>query len=216
MKGQALSVILPSRQERQAQINFPLAVVGFGYLLFGRISDKLLGLLLLAASLLIVGAYSNQIAPVVENGLSRIYTFSLPTFVQTIHSAAASKITDEDLLESQGFVKVVAPTRMLPPPDDPAKFLNFKEKIRMFATSYDKTCHGCNEWTALGLRAGYGVVAVDPKVIPLGSRLYIPGYGEAIAGDTGGAIKGNKIDLGFDDVRAGWWSSRFVDVYILQ
>jgi 3D (Asp-Asp-Asp) domain-containing protein len=66
------------------------------------------------------------------------------------------------------------------------------------------------------MQTGYGVVAVDPKVIPLGSRLYIPGYGVATAGDTGSSIKGNKIDLGFDDVKNGWWSSRFVEIYILE
>ncbi len=60
--------------------------------------------------------------------------------------------------------------------------------------------------TASGMKAREGIVAVDPKVIPLGTKLYIeiegstPDYGFAIAGDTGGAIKGNKIDLYYDDV----------------
>ncbi len=49
--------------------------------------------------------------------------------------------------------------------------------------------------TASGLRSRFGVVAVDPRVIPLGTRLYIDGYGYAVAGDTGGAIKGDRIDL---------------------
>ncbi|MDB5084002.1 MAG: hypothetical protein JWN30_888 [Bacilli bacterium] len=52
--------------------------------------------------------------------------------------------------------------------------------------------------TASGLPAQHGVVAVDPSVIPLGTRLYIDGYGYAVAGDTGSAIIGNKIDLCFD------------------
>jgi 3D (Asp-Asp-Asp) domain-containing protein len=51
--------------------------------------------------------------------------------------------------------------------------------------------------TATGLPVGYGIVAVDPTVIPLGTRLTIPGYGDAVAADTGGAIIGARIDLWF-------------------
>lgn len=98
----------------------------------------------------------------------------------------------------------------------PQGSLAYKAKFRVFATSYDKNCRGCNETTATGMRAGYGVIAVDPNLIPLKSQVYIPGYGVAIAGDVGGAIKGSKIDLGFDDVRRGFWSARYTDIYILQ
>lgn len=52
--------------------------------------------------------------------------------------------------------------------------------------------------TASGMKAQRGVVAVDTSVIPFGTKLYVEGYGYAVAGDTGGAIKGNKIDLFFD------------------
>lgn len=84
-----------------------------------------------------------------------------------------------------------------------------------WATSYDSTCPGCSSTTATGMKQGYGVVAVDPKVIPLYSKLYIPGYGIAIAGDVGGSVKGNKIDLGFDSLN-GQWKAHYVDVYLLQ
>lgn len=76
---------------------------------------------------------------------------------------------------------------------------------------------GVDGTTAIGLRAGQGVVAVDPKVIPLRSHLYIPGYGHAIAGDTGGAIKGARIDLCFNTVReAKQFGRRPVKVYVVK
>lgn len=93
--------------------------------------------------------------------------------------------------------------------------ITYWRKLRVYATHYDSRCPGCNEWTAIGLRAGKGVIAVDPKVIPLRSKVYIPGYGLAVAGDTGGAIKGNIIDLGFDDARTAGWQAHFIDIYLL-
>ncbi len=66
--------------------------------------------------------------------------------------------------------------------------------VVMEATAYSPG-HGCGYSTATGRKAEYGVVAVDPRVIPLGTKVYVEGYGEAIAADTGGAIKGNRIDL---------------------
>ena len=94
--------------------------------------------------------------------------------------------------------------------------IRYWRKLRVYATHYDQHCLGCNEWTATGMRAGKGVIAVDPKVIKLRSQVYVPGYGRAIAGDTGGAIKGNIIDLGFDDARTAGWSARYVDIYLLD
>lgn len=67
------------------------------------------------------------------------------------------------------------------------------------ATAYTASCTGCSGITATGINLkanpGLKVIAVDPSVIPLGSKVWVEGYGNAIAGDTGGAIKGNKIDL---------------------
>jgi 3D (Asp-Asp-Asp) domain-containing protein/peptidoglycan hydrolase CwlO-like protein len=67
--------------------------------------------------------------------------------------------------------------------------------------------------TATGIPVGWGVAAVDPSVIPLGTRLTIPGYGEAVAADTGGAIVGHRIDLWFPSCgQAGGWGSRSVTI----
>ncbi len=68
----------------------------------------------------------------------------------------------------------------------------------MRATAYSPQEPGLNDHTATGIPARRGVAAVDPTVIPLGTRLLVEGYGEAIAGDTGSAIKGMRIDLCFD------------------
>ncbi len=89
--------------------------------------------------------------------------------------------------------------------------------LDMVATAYTASCGGCSGMTAIGRPAGHGIVAVDPSVIPLGTHLYIPGYGLAIAGDTGGAIHGNRIDLGFNSyVDAIRFGRREVTVYRLR
>ncbi|HTX57417.1 MAG TPA: 3D domain-containing protein [Candidatus Acidoferrales bacterium] len=89
--------------------------------------------------------------------------------------------------------------------------------MQMIATAYTPYCGGCSGVTATGRPAGHGVVAVDPRVIPLGTRLYIPGYGYAVAGDTGGAIVGYRIDLGYTSNRdALEFGRRAVTVYRLK
>lgn len=94
--------------------------------------------------------------------------------------------------------------------------LQYTRSLYVLATSYDHTCKGCNHITATGRYLTKGIVAVDPKVIKLGTRMYIPGYGYGEAQDTGGAIKGNRIDLAYDDIRYGDWSKRWVTIYILD
>lgn len=89
------------------------------------------------------------------------------------------------------------------------------------ATAYEPGPRSCGKYatgyTAIGLKAERGIIAVDPKVIPLGSRVYVEGYGEAIAGDVGGAIKGNRIDVCFPTVRECLqWGRRKVRVTILN
>ena len=70
--------------------------------------------------------------------------------------------------------------------------------------------------TYTGTRARVGTVAVDPRVIPLGTKMYVEGYGYAVAEDIGGAIKGNKIDLYFNTLKeANNFGRQQRKVYIL-
>lgn len=96
------------------------------------------------------------------------------------------------------------------------KKVSYWKTIKVLATSYDKTCYGCNDITATGAKLKKGVVAVDPKIIPMHTQMYIPGYGFGKAEDTGGKIKGNRIDLAYDDIRYGDWSRRWVTIYIID
>lgn len=101
--------------------------------------------------------------------------------------------------------------KTLDTPDGP---IQYWKKMHVYATHYDSHCLGCNDWTAIGMHQGKGVIATDPKVIPMRTKLYIPEYGPAIAGDTGGAIKGNIIDLGFVDARTAGWHAHYIDIYL--
>ncbi|MCL5256642.1 MAG: ubiquitin-like domain-containing protein [Chloroflexi bacterium] len=100
----------------------------------------------------------------------------------------------------------------------------YSRAITVWATSYfPRTCgkapgspgYGI---TATGRRATRGIVAVDPRVIPFHTRMYIPGYGYGVAEDTGGMIRGNHVDLCFDDSDWGTmqWGARWVTIYILD
>lgn len=89
----------------------------------------------------------------------------------------------------------------------------------MTATAYYSGGGGIsgNGITAIGLRVRKGIVAVDPRVIPLGTKLYIPGYGEALAADTGGWIKGNRIDLAYETLEECFrFGRRRLRVYLVE
>lgn len=93
--------------------------------------------------------------------------------------------------------------------------------VMMKATAYTAYCHGCSGVTSTGidLRANPNskVIAVDPAVIPLGSKVHVEGYGYAIAGDIGGGIDGCEIDIFMPDKQAAYkFGVRKVNVRILN
>ena len=98
--------------------------------------------------------------------------------------------------------------------------ISFARAMVLEATAYDPGPKSNGKWagiTAMGTKLRHGVVAVDPRVIPLGTRLYVDGYGFAIAEDTGGAIKGKRIDLLYPThAKAMQYGRRQIKVYILD
>jgi len=76
------------------------------------------------------------------------------------------------------------------------------------------TCYDLPGHTATGMPVGQGVVAVDPSVIPLGTRIYVPGYGNGVAADVGSAIKGDTIDLWMPSAQCAAWGRRTVTITI--
>lgn len=95
------------------------------------------------------------------------------------------------------------------------------KEITVSATAYTADCEGCSGITATGINLkdnpNKKVIAVDPNVIPLGSQVYVEGYGTAIAGDTGGAIKGNKIDLHVPTTEEALnWGRKEVTIKIIE
>lgn len=118
--------------------------------------------------------------------------------------------------------KVIAYGRKIEPitidsPDGP---ITYWRKMRVYTTAYSPARSGTPRsapWygrTRIGLPLSKGLVAVDPSVIPMRQRMYVPGYGLALAADTGGGVKGRFIDLGYDDASYQswhWWT----DIYLL-
>ncbi len=146
--------------------------------------------------------------------------------VEISRELISSERTREPVTEVKA-VGALGGTRMLEKAED----FSYSKVITCNATAYDLSFQSCGKWpgdpgygiTASGTRAKYGTVAVDPRVIPLGTRMYIESadgsfvYGYCVAEDTGGAIKGNKVDLFFNSYNECMqFGRRNVNVYILD
>lgn len=104
--------------------------------------------------------------------------------------------------------------------DTPSGTMQYWRRMRVLVTSYSPSTAGQSTSsphygrTRTGKVAGTGIIAVDPSVIPLGTSMYVPGYGIGVAEDTGGAILGKHIDVCYDDEDLVSWH-RWVDIYLL-
>ncbi|MEJ5197893.1 MAG: ubiquitin-like domain-containing protein [Anaerolineae bacterium] len=143
--------------------------------------------------------------------------------VTVVDGQEISRVMLDDWIAAEPITRVVAfgtriVWRTLDTPDGP---ITYWRKIRAYATSYSPARSGTPRtapWygiTRSGLPAGKGLVGVDPTVIPLGTRLYVPGYGKALAADTGSGLFGKWLDLGYSDDDFELWHW-WVDVYFLE
>lgn len=149
------------------------------------------------------------------------------TYMSTLHDGAevSRDITAEEIITEPVDKIIAVGTKKRE--STHKKGFSYKKKLTVTATAYDPYPAGGSGLgiTANGMKAQYGVVAVDPKVIPLGTKLYIEStddgdswsYGYCIAADTGGAIKGNRIDLCYNTVgECIQFGRRSANVYVLN
>lgn len=136
---------------------------------------------------------------------------------QELNAAAAAQAANEVAQMSVAAPQQSAPSSGSPSPSSPspppaAPSSGLEPGMTLVV---DAVAYSLPGYTASGMPVGPGVVAVDPSVIPLGTRMFIPGYGEGIAADTGSAIIGNIIDLWFPTyVQAASWGRKTVTITI--
>ena len=121
------------------------------------------------------------------------------------------EVIDEKVIKNPQKQVVAVGTRQIV--SRGGKDLNFRDSFTVHASAYTHT----GNRTATGLVPKRGLVATDPSVIPMGTKLYIEGYGYAVAADKGSAIKGKKVDLFFETYgEAISWGRRNVKLYVLE
>ncbi|WP_161525955.1 3D domain-containing protein [Trichococcus alkaliphilus] len=159
-------------------------------------------------------AESSSAATVAESASSAASSSVQESAVASSVQAPVSQITDSSVasVEVAPVVTVTAPTVAETPAAQ-------GKTLVVSATAYSRHEAGLSNFTATGIDLSVNpmVIAVDPSVIPLGSLVSVPGYGIAIAGDTGGAIIGNKIDLHMEDLNAALsYGRQTLTITILQ
>lgn len=157
---------------------------------------------------------------VIEHGtpgkVLRVYRVVVDDGVESNQGLSAEKVISEAEPKviavgtgAASGTSVTDPGERIPGPPEGGR------RLRVEATGYSPQEPGLDYTTATGARAERGVIAVDPRVIPLGTKVYVPGYGYAVARDTGGAIQGRRIDLCYDTVaEALRWGRRDVTIII--
>ncbi|WP_347548159.1 ubiquitin-like domain-containing protein [Pseudalkalibacillus hwajinpoensis] len=155
---------------------------------------------------------------VVKNSSDQIVAVGTQVIIQTASKSSSSSASNVNTSEKSSEKTTKKASEKTSKPSEPS---SDGRVLNVSSTAYTANCAGCSGITSTGvnLKANPNakVIAVDPSVIPLGSKVHVEGYGTAIAADTGGAIKGNKIDVFFPSKSAAYaWGNKSVKITILN
>ncbi|MBQ7317312.1 MAG: G5 domain-containing protein [Phascolarctobacterium sp.] len=192
----------------------------------------------LAKKIIVVNDETTYVEQNIEMPVEYIYDDTIAKGVDTVEVEGRSgreRVIYKTVTKADGSVKaevvkreiikkpVAQVVRMGAAPSVKTKdgYRRFKQKLVVQATAY--WTHDPVDASGTGIAydgtpaVPYKTIAVDPKVIPLQSQVYIPGIGQVRANDTGSAIKGKIIDIAMDSRKAAWnWGRRNIEIYILE
>lgn len=149
-----------------------------------------------------------------DGGYERQYAVKLVNGVEVSRELVGEWTTEptDEVVVIGAYVEPTPAPVVFYPPEGP---LECPQALGVYATWYTAASAGGSGTTATGTGVYRGIIAVDPGVIPLGTRMYVPGYGYGVAADTGGGIIGNMIDLGFGDNDVYDWRVGWVEICVL-
>ncbi|MFZ3591017.1 ubiquitin-like domain-containing protein [Bacillus sp. DJP31] len=157
---------------------------------------------------------------VLDQGLNGKIAKHFEVIIENGKEVSRELIKTETVAESKDRVVAVG-TKVVQQPQVSRGSGEVANEFYVSSTAFTAFCNGCSGVTKTGINLksnpNVKVIAVDPSVIPLGTKVYVEGYGYAIAGDTGSAIRGHKIDVFFPTTTEAFrWGNKRVKIKILK
>ena len=177
---------------------------------------KILGTVILAMALLFTSTTADAATTYTVKKGDTLYRIATTHKVSVANLKAWNNLKTNTIKINQRL-KINAPSKSV----SRSESSSVVKEFYVNSTAYTAYCAGCSGITKTGINLRSNphlkVIAVDPRVIPLGTKVYVEGYGYAIAGDTGSAIKGNKIDVFFPSKSQAYnWGRKKVKIKILN